>query len=76
MGNFGLDQIGKDTPTIVKRLRDALLFIVAGSLVAVNVVAPALHMTVDAYGQWSGFALIVIKGISMMFGVPVEENNK
>lgn len=71
--NFGLGQLMQATPTIVKRLRDALLFMIGGSLAFVTILAPKFNVSPTDFAQWSGFAVLGVKGLSMLFGVPDEE---
>ncbi len=71
--NVGLSQILNHTPTIVKRLRDGLIVLIGGALVATSVMAPLFHVTAEAFAVWCGFSVIGVKAISTMFGVTDEE---
>lgn len=71
--NIGLGQIMAHTPTIVKRVRDGVIVLIGGALVATSVMAPMLHMTGEAFATWCGFAVIGVKALSTMFGVTDEE---
>ena len=73
MTTFGLGQLMQTTPTIVKRLRDMLMFIIAGSLAFVSILAPKFHVNAEDFAQWAGLLLLLVRGISMFFGVPDEQ---
>lgn len=70
---IGFDQLKNETPKVVKRIRDSLLFMISSSLVATPVLAPLFKISGEHYGIWCGVILILVKGISMMFGVDDEE---
>lgn len=70
---FNLNQVKNQTPQVVKRIRDGALFIISGSLVASSVLAPYFNVTAQDYATWSGVLLLVVRGISMMFGVTDEQ---
>lgn len=70
---FNLNQVKNQTPAIVKRIRDSLLFMVSGSLVATTVLAPLFNVPPEDFATWAGVVLLVVRGVSMMFGVTDEQ---
>lgn len=71
--SFGVTQFMQHTPTIVKRLRDAIIYLVAGSLAFVTILAPKFGVTPADFAQWSAFIILGVKTVSMMFGVSDDE---
>lgn len=61
------------TPPLIKRIRDGLLFIVAGSLTSTPFLAPLFSITEGQYAALAGITIILIRGVSMMIGVTDEE---
>ena len=73
MTTFGLGQIMSTTPTIVRRLRAAIIYMIAGSLAFVTILAPKFGLSGEDYAQWCGFIILGVKGVSMLFGVSDDE---
>ena len=70
MAQFGTWQaILNATPKIVKRVRDTIIYLIAGSLGFTPILAPKFNLDAEAFAMWSGLAILFTKGISMLFGV-------
>lgn len=69
---FGLTQIIKETPRIIKNLRDTLIYTVAGSLPFAKILADKWGMTVEDYALYAGLVILLSKAIAMLFGVKDE----
>ena len=67
--NVGLNQFNKETPKVIKRVRDAFIYTAAGSLPFAGILSPKLGLSIEDYGGWVGFLILGIKGLSMCFGV-------
>jgi len=64
-----------EIPKVIKNIRDTALYFLMGCLAFANLFAPRLHMSGEDYAMWIGFAMLAIRAIAKMFGIPdVEEN--
>jgi len=70
---FGLNQLQKTTPQIVKNIRYTLLYFFMGCLAFANLFASKLHMTGEDYAMWIGFVMLAIKSMSKFFGINEDE---
>lgn len=66
---IGITQILKETPKIVKRVRDAVIYTLAGSLTMSAEIAELIGTSAEKYGTMVGVAILLTKGVSMLFGV-------
>lgn len=63
-----------EIPKVVKNIRDTALYFLMGCLAFANLFAPRLHMSGEDYAMWIGFAMLAIRAIAKMFGIPEEGN--
>lgn len=68
----GFDQITKDTPKIVRRVRGAIIYTLAGSLPMSKEISSLIGIDPVKYGTLVGIGILVTKGVSMLFGVDDE----
>lgn len=71
--NFGWSVLFRETPKIVRRIRSAVVYTLAGSLPFANIIAPKFNIEVLDYGTYVGLAMLLAKGLSSLFGVTDEE---
>ncbi len=70
---FGVNQLTKTTPQIIKNIRDSILYFLIGALAFANLFAPKLHITGEDYAMWIGFIMLAVKSISKFFGINEDE---
>ena len=70
---FGVSQLKKTTPQIVKNVRDTLLYFLMGSLAFAPIFAPKLKMSGEDYAMWIGFSMLAIKSVAKFFGINDDE---
>lgn len=68
------EAVVNQTPKLVKRIRDSILYLIGGCLAFKKILAP--EMDSEIFGMWCGFAIIVVKAGSMLFGLSDEEQIK
>lgn len=73
--NFGMNQIGKETPMVIRRVKSGLNFLTGGIVVFIPQLATSLHTSVDNVTLVVGLVSLAINGLAIMFGVPQEEVN-
>ena len=72
----GLPEAFKETPLLIRRIRSAIVYTLAGSLPFAEIIAPKLGIDILHYGSYVGLAMLVTKGISSIFGVDPEDDKK
>jgi len=72
---MGWSVIFAETPKIVRRIRSAFVYTLAGSLPFANIIAPKFNIEVLDYGTYVGLAMLLAKGLSSLFGVTDEETD-
>lgn len=63
------NNITKVTPTIVKRFRDALIFLIGGSLAFTQILAPKFHVLPEDFGMWCGLLILLVNFGAKLFGL-------
>lgn len=63
-----------EIPKVIKNIRDTALYFLMGCLAFAPLFAPRLGMSGEDYAMWIGFAMLAIRAIAKMFGIPEESN--
>lgn len=63
---IGLEKV---TPTIVKRWRDALIFLFAGSLPFASLFTQLFHITAETFAGIIGFLVLIVTFGAKLFGL-------
>lgn len=61
--------LNKVTPTVVKRWRDALIFLFAGSLPFTKMFAPLFNTDAEGFAMIIGFAILLVTFGAKLFGL-------
>ena len=69
----GLDQILNKTPAVIKHIRATIIYTIAGSLAFTGTLSTKFGMTPLEYAEWCGIIILIVKAISMLFGVSDEK---
>jgi hypothetical protein len=70
---IGIEQIWKKTPDVIRKIRATLIYTIAGSLPFTATLSEKFGTTPLGYAEWCGIAILLVKAISMFFGVSDEE---
>lgn len=73
---IGINQIIKGTPAVVRHIRSVIVYTIAGSLPFATILARKFGIAVEDYAMYAGFAMLLAKSVSMLFGVTDEEEVK
>lgn len=63
-----------EIPKVIKNIRDTALYFLMGCLAFAPLFAPRLGMSGEDYAMWIGFAMLAIRAVAKMFGIPEESN--
>jgi hypothetical protein len=69
----GFKQVWKKTPDVIKNVRATLIYTIAGSLHFTATLSETFGTTPLGYAEWCGIAILLVKAISMFFGISDEE---
>lgn len=64
-----LSNVTRVTPTIVKRFRDALIFLIGGSLAFTQILAPKFNVQPEDFGMWCGLLILLVNFGAKLFGL-------
>jgi hypothetical protein len=71
---FGWKEINTQVPKVVRRVRSAIIYTLAGSLVYGKIIAAKFGTDPATYAEWVGIIMLVVRGFSSLFGIePYEE---
>lgn len=68
-----LKNVLKETPKVVRRIRSVVIYTIAGSLPFAKILSEKVGVTVEDYAMYAGFAMLLTRAFSMLFGVTEDD---
>ena len=70
---FGWKEIRTEVPKVVRTVRAAIIYTLAGSLVYTKVLSAHIGIEPVLYAEWVGIIMLAVRGFSSLFGINPEE---
>ena len=70
---FGWKEINTEVPKVVRKVRTAIVYTLAGSLVYGKIIAAKFGTDPATYAEYVGIIMLVVRGFSSLFGVEPDE---
>jgi hypothetical protein len=71
--NFGLTQWTKIVPPIVRNIKNALNYFLAGTVAFTPILAPKFNVSGEDFAMWTGLGMLAVNGFAKLFGISDEE---
>lgn len=71
--NFGVTQWSKTLPPIVKNIKAAATYFLAGVVAFTPILAPKFSLSAEDFAMWCGLGILSVNGFAKLFGVSDEE---
>jgi hypothetical protein len=71
---FGWKEIFIEVPKVVRRVRAAIIYTLAGTLVYSKIIAAKFGMDPASYSEMVGIVMLAVRGFSSLFGINPEED--
>lgn len=60
----------REIPQVIKNIRDTFIYFLMGCLAFAPLFAPKLNMSGEDYAMWIGFAMLALRALAKLFGIP------